>query len=142
MAILWQFFGNSLAIFWQFFGNSIGILWNFFWNSIGILWEFYRNSLGILEEFLRNYFGILWEFLDIWIWKELMFLSRFWGNAEDKKFRSLEVRGKPIALKNYINILLHYNSYADISSSSGSDMVIYLHCRYSFLLGFIMSKKF
>ena len=27
-------------------------------------------------------------------------LSRFWGNAEDKKFRTLEVRGKPIALKN------------------------------------------
>ena len=41
--------------------------------------------------------------------KELMFLSRFWGNfvskkkegrRKDKKFRSLEVRRKYIALKN------------------------------------------
>ena len=52
----------------------------------GILWE------GFFE---RNYL--------VEINKELMFLSRFWGNArrrKDKKFRSLEVRGKLIALKN------------------------------------------
>ena len=48
------------------------------------------------EFFRRNYL--------VEINKELMFLSRFWGNArrrrKDKKFRPLEVRGKLIALKN------------------------------------------
>ena len=69
-----------------------------------------------MEEFFRRNFlggfffgriflgGILWEELLVEINKELMFLSRFWGNArrrrKDKKFRSLEVRGKLIALKN------------------------------------------
>ena len=47
-----------------------------------------------------------------------MFLSRFWGNAEegrkDKKFRSLEVRGKPIALKKEIKPMI----LADLSNLS------------------------
>ena len=62
-----------------------------------------------MEDFFGRFFGedflgrILWEDLLVEINKELMFLSRFLGNArrrKDKKFRSLEVRGKLIALKN------------------------------------------
>ena len=52
------------------------------------------------EEFFgRNYL--------VEINKELMFLSRFWGNArkKDKKFRSLEVRASLSHLKTYVNSL-------------------------------------
>ena len=101
--ILWKFYRNSLAIFWQFFGNSIGILWKFCRNSIGILWKFYRNALGIpwgiLWEFFGNSLGILWEFFgSSWIFG----YERNWCYCQDflSQFRSLEVRGKPIALKN------------------------------------------
>ena len=57
-----------------------------------IFWEdFFREKF-----FGRNYI--------VEIYKELMFLSRFWGNArrrkEGQEFRSLEVRDKLIALKN------------------------------------------
>ena len=59
-------------------------------------WEDFLGGFFWEEFFGRNYL--------VEINKELMFLSRFWGNArrrrKDKKFRSLEVRGKPIALKN------------------------------------------
>ena len=49
--------------------------------------------------FLEKFFGR--NYL-VEINKVLMFLSRFWGNArkkEGQEFRSLEVRGKLIALK-------------------------------------------
>ena len=83
------FFERNLfgGIFWEkFFGSFIlggFFLEDFFWRIF-------------LEEFFgRNYL--------VEINKELMFLSRFWGNArrrrKDKKFRYLEVRGKLIALK-------------------------------------------
>ena len=94
-------------IFWEeFFGRIF--LGGFFWEEfLG------RNFLG--EIFWEKFFGRnFWErnslftllrsakLFEYGIWKEFMFLSRFWGNArkKDKKFRSLEVRGKLIALKN------------------------------------------
>ena len=44
---------------------------------------------------------IFWhEFFGRIFWEELMFLSRFCSNARKEEFRSLEVRGKLIALKN------------------------------------------
>ena len=66
-------------------------LWRIFWGRL-FLEDFFLEGF-----FVRNY--------SLEINKELMFLSRFWGNArrrrrKDKKFRSLEVQGKLIALKN------------------------------------------
>ena len=65
-----------------------------FWIFLGMFWEFLRRIF--LKEFLwRNFFGgifwrIFWEdFLggnhSIEINKELIFLSRFWGNFVSKK---------------------------------------------------------
>ena len=84
---------------------------------MGIFGEFFRRIFlkeFIWRNFLGGFFGRIFlggffgeEFFGrnylVEIIKELMFLSRFWGNArrrrKDKKFRSLEVRGKLIALK-------------------------------------------
>ena len=48
-----------------------------------------------------------------------MLLSRFWGNAEEEgrkegqEFRSLEVRGKLIALKNVSNSALAFKKWSN-----------------------------
>ena len=56
-----------------------------------------------LRSLLRFFFGFFVEFFK----EELILLLRFLGNEEgrrkDKKFRSLEVRGKLIVLKDGIN---------------------------------------
>ena len=84
--------------------------------------------LEFREKFLGGFFGriflgaLFWEdFLGGFFWeeffgknylvdiiKELIFLSRFWGNfvsikerRKEDKFRSLEVQGKLIALRNH-----------------------------------------
>ena len=72
------------------------------------VWEDFFGRIFFGGFFLEDFFGgfFLEEFFGrnylVEINKELMFLSRFWGNARRKegKFRSLEVRGKLIALKN------------------------------------------
>ena len=79
-----------------------------FWIFLGFFW---RNLFGRI--FLEDFFGrIFWEeffgrnYL-VEVNKELMFLSRLWGNfvsmekEEGRNFRSLEVRRKLIALKKY-----------------------------------------
>jgi hypothetical protein len=66
----------------------------------------FQNLRKILRIFLEDFFGRIFfgrNYL-VEINKELMFLSRFWGNLsqcqeEGQEFRSLEVRGKLIALK-------------------------------------------
>ena len=101
-----DFLGSLLRIFWEYFGGFFGrnFLGKFFWEDF---WE---------EFFGEDFFGrIFWEeffgrnYL-VEINKVLMFLSRFWGNARRRKeeeFRSLEVRGKPIALKkNHFPLIL------------------------------------
>ena len=40
--------------------------------------------LKIFENFFENFLGIFWEDLLVEINKELVFLSRFWGNAEEE----------------------------------------------------------
>ena len=121
---------DFFEIFWDFLRGTI--LNEFFGRSfLGII--FYENFFGRI--FLRGFFGrIFWEdflgriflggifernslftllrsakLIEYGIWKELMFLSRFWGKQgrrkkDGQKFRSLEVRGKLMALKNYIFI--------------------------------------
>ena len=81
----------------DFFGGIFfgGIFWRYFFGRIflgGFFWE------DFLEEFFgRNY---LVDF-----YKELMFLSKFWGNfvsmegRRKEDFKSLEVRRKLIKLK-------------------------------------------
>ena len=98
------------------FLKTFGLLWNYFgifgvifWEDF-LVWIFGRNLLGGF--FWRNFLGgILWErLIDYGIWKEFMFLSRFWGKQGRRKggqeVRSLEVRGKLIALKKLKNIWL------------------------------------
>ena len=100
--IFWKFWEFLREFFWNFFGG-------FFWRNLfgGIFWERFYGRIFLEEFFGRNYL--------LEINKELMFLSRVWGNArrrKDKKFRSLEVRGKLITLKNstYIahNLPIYY----------------------------------
>jgi hypothetical protein len=89
-----------------------------FWNFFGFFGEFFGNFLrGFFfgEIFLEDFFGRIFrkEFFGrnyfVEINKELMFLSRFWGNfvsIKKEEFKSLEVRGKLIALKNWPNSTL------------------------------------
>ena len=90
------------GIFWEKFFGGI-----FITTFLGdIFWEIFLGRI-----FLGGFFGrIFWEeffgrnYL-VEINKELMFLSRFCclnaqGRKEGQEFRSLEVRGKPMALKN------------------------------------------
>ena len=81
------FFGR---IFWgEFFVYIVKV-------SHGLLYK--QMSMGQL-----SYLNMKYE-------RGLMFLSRFWGNARRKEeFRSLEVRGKLIALKNRLRS--HDNIY-------------------------------
>ena len=65
-----------------------------------IFWEDFLRGFIWEEFFGRNYF--------VDFYKELMFLSRFWGNfvsmegrRKKEDFRSLEVQHKLIALKNF-----------------------------------------
>ena len=30
MAILWQYYGNTMAILWQYYGNTMAILWQYY----------------------------------------------------------------------------------------------------------------
>ena len=57
-----------------------------------------NNFMYILASAQKNWiiyiFKVSWQQKVIWIWKELICLSRFWGNAQGRKeeFKSLEVR--------------------------------------------------
>ena len=70
----------------------------------GFFWEDFFGRIFWEEFFVRNY---LVDF-----YKELMFLSRFWGNfvsmegRRKEDFRSLEVRRKLIALKTLKRLFL------------------------------------
>ena len=72
-----------------------------FW---GIFQEDFSEGIYLEEIFGRNCFGGFFERNSLGGIKELMFLSGFCINAQGRKegqeFRSLEVRGKLIALKN------------------------------------------
>ena len=88
---------------------------------MGFLGDFLGNFLGGIfgRIFLGGFFGrIFWEeffgrnYL-VEINKELMFLSRFWGNfvsMQEEEFRSLEVRRRLIALKNQSIFTIILNS--------------------------------
>jgi hypothetical protein len=88
-----------LEIFWIFWEK---FFWRIFFGTIFFGRFFWDYFLGFfLEDFFGGFFGgILWE-ESLSRNKELMFLSRFWGNfvsMPGQEFRSLEVRGKLIAL--------------------------------------------
>ena len=64
-----------------------------------IFWEDFFGRIFLGGYFWEEFFGR--NYL-VEINKELMFLSRFWGNfvsIKKEEFKSLEVRGKLIALK-------------------------------------------
>jgi hypothetical protein len=91
-----------------------GSFWEDFFGRI--FWEDFLGGFFWEEYFGRNYL--------VEINKELMFLSRFWGNArkKDKKFRSLEVRASLSHLKTgYQNFRIlyfrHYNPLLDTNRS-------------------------
>ena len=86
LEIVWKFFGFFGGIIWELFSRIFGMI---FWG--GIFWEIFfgRIILGgffwggiVWEDFLGGFFSE--EFLGrnylVEINKELMFLSRFWGN--------------------------------------------------------------
>ena len=126
LAILGEFFAISLQFFLKNWGNfSGGFFRGFFWRIFledFILEDFFLtelfwwNFLGEIfwEDFFGRIFlgGIFWEdFLGGILWEEL--LSRNYQGIdvfvkilsqctrkEEREFRSLEVRGKLIALKN------------------------------------------
>ena len=92
---IWYFqnLRNFLEIFWIFWGIFLEFFKRIFFG--GIILEKFFGRIFWEELFGRNFL--------VEINKELMFLSRFWGNfvrKEGQEFRSLEVRGKLIALKN------------------------------------------
>ena len=97
-----EFLGFFFEIFLKF-------LEEFFWRiSIdGIFWEKSFRRIVLRRDFSG---GIFWEgffvYIGIDLFVKIWFLSRFCLNGEGRKegrgqeFRSLEVRGKLIALKN------------------------------------------
>ena len=109
-----DYFGNSLGICFIFyilfyfsfvltfsksadyFGICLGILWEFFGNSLEILWEFFRNSLGIVTKV--SWLCLITKSIVSYL-SRFGFLSSFCLKAQGQEFRSLEVRGKLIALK-------------------------------------------
>ena len=99
-----DFFGRNClgGIFCEdFFGNFFGgIFGEKFY--VRIFWEEFLEEIfgrNLLFTLLRS--AKLFEMEYESNLKELIFLSRFWGNArkEGQEFRSLEVRSKLIALK-------------------------------------------
>ena len=62
LAILLEFFGDSLGILWGFFGNSLGIFWEFFGNSLGILWESSGMSNASLSKTRAWLVQVFWPF--------------------------------------------------------------------------------
>ena len=73
---------KGIGIFLEFF-------WNFFWNCFGFFLEFLGGIFW--EEFFG---GTFWEEFFVyvvkvikvlWIWKELIFLLRFWVNGEGSR---------------------------------------------------------
>ena len=102
-------FGNFGGFFFEIFREfSQRIFWGEFFVRFSVEKFFGRIFLGGIfwvDFFLRDFFwkdflgGMLWE--DSLFILELTCLSRFWVNGEGRKenFRSLEVRGKLIALK-------------------------------------------
>ena len=79
MGIFWEFFRNFLR---GFFGRNFfeGIFWEKFFGRIflgGFFWEDFSGRIFFGRIFWEEFFGR--NYL-VEINKELMFLSKFWGN--------------------------------------------------------------